>query len=209
MFQILALITNKKYWLVHSILIKYILKLYGIKIGKNFYCEGIPELKIRGKASDIYIGNNVSFLGNIDIRNRESGKIIIKDNVSIDNYTRLVSANNAKLTIGENTSIGPFCIFNCGTDVTIGKDCLISGQIYIQSSEHGFAQGNLISKQKHSYGEIIIENDCWIGANAMIAKNVTLGKGSVVGAKSFLRNVNYTENSIIVGSPSKKIGIRK
>ena len=43
----------------------------------------------------------------------------------------------------------------------------------------------------------------------MIAKNVKLGDGSVVGAKSFLRNVEYQENSIIVGTPSKKIGERE
>jgi len=209
MFDFLALITNKKYWKLHSFIIKFILKIYGVKVGKNFYCEGVPTLKIRGKASNIIIRDNVSFLGNVDIRNRENGKIIIENNVSIDNDTRFVSANNTVLTIGEGTGIGPFCVFNCGVNVSIGKNCLISGHIYIQSSEHKFKKGQFIQEQGHSYGEIIIGDDCWLAAEVMIAKNVKLGDGCVVGAKSFLRNIEYNNNSIIAGAPSKKIGERK
>ena len=50
MFNFLALITNKKYWIFHSRIIKIILRRYGIKVGKNFYIEGVPKLKIRGKS---------------------------------------------------------------------------------------------------------------------------------------------------------------
>ncbi|MEA3314526.1 MAG: acyltransferase [Campylobacterota bacterium] len=209
MFKFLALITNKYYWKLHSYIIKIILLIYGIKVGKNFYCEGIPLLKVKGKSKNIIIGDNVSFLGTVDLRNRENGKIIIGDNVSIDNDVRFVSANDTILTIGEGTGIGPFCVFNCGIDVNIGKNCLISGHIYIQSSEHGFRKGQLIKEQAHSYGKISIGDDCWLAADVMIAKNVKLGNCCIVGAKSFLRNIKYEDNSIIAGTPSKKIGERK
>jgi len=208
MFDFLALITNKKYWELHSYIIKFILRIYGIRIGKNFYCEGVPSLKIRGKAKNIQIGDNVSFYGNVDIRNRENGQIIIGDNVSIDNDVRLVSANNAKLSIGDFTSIGGYTVFNCGTDVLIGENCLISGLCFFQSSEHGFSKSLPIREQNHSYGEIVIGNDCWLAANVMIAKNVNLGDGCIVGAKSFIRNEKYDDYSIVAGTPSKKIGER-
>lgn len=209
MFDFLALITNKKYWKLHSILIKFILKLYGINVGKKFYIEGTPKLKIRGLASNIHIGNDVSIFGNVDIRNRENGKIQIKDGVSIDTDCRFIAANNAILVIGENTAIGPFSIFNCGTDVIIGKDCLFAGHIYIQSSEHGTARDSLIREQKHTYGEIKIGDDCWIAANAMIAKNTTIGNGCIVGAKSFVRNALFEDFTILAGIPAKQIGERK
>ena len=208
MFDFLALITNKYYWKLHSYIIKIILRIYGIKVGANFYCEGVPKLKIRGKSENITIGNNVNFFGDVDLRNRENGSIIIEDEVSIDNDVRLVSANDAVLTIGKGTGIGLFCVFNCGVDVNIGENCLISGHIYIQSSEHGFKKDNFIKDQNHSYGEISIGDDCWLAANVMIAKNVRLGHGCVVGAKTFLRNIEYESNSIIVGTPSQKIGSR-
>jgi len=205
MFDLLALMTNKKFWIFHSWVIKMILKMRGIRVGKNFYIEGVPKLKIRGGPGNIRIGNDISIFGGIDIRNRENGKIIIEDGVAIDNDCRFVAANDAVLTIGKRTSIGSFCIFNCGTDVTVGEDCLISGMIFIQSSQHGFAKGELIRKQKHTYGKIVIGNDVWIAANAAIMKGVILEDGCVVGAKSLVRAGRYEKNSILAGIPAVKV----
>ncbi|MBL7129797.1 MAG: hypothetical protein ISS45_00085 [Candidatus Omnitrophica bacterium] len=205
MFDFLALITKKKYWFLHSLMVSFILKLYGIKVGKNFYIEGTPKLKIKGKAEDIIIGNNVSVFGKIDIRNRESGKIVIEDEVTIDSNCRFVAANNAILRIGKRTSIGAFGIFNCGVNVIIGEDCLIAGMVIVQSSEHGYAKGKIIREQKHTYGEIIIGNDVWIAANAAITKGVVLEDGCIVGAKALVRKGRYEKNSILAGVPAVKI----
>ncbi len=201
----LALVTNKKYCYFHSWVIKSILKIYGIRVGKNFYIEGIPKLKLRGDPRNISIGDNVSIFGDIDIRNRENGRIVIEDGVAIDNDCRFVSANDAILKIGKRTSIGPYCLFNCGTDVTIGEDCLISGMIFIQSSQHGFGKGALIKDQKHTYGKISIGNDVWIAANAAIMKGAVLEDGCVVGAKALVREGRYGKNSVLAGVPAVKI----
>jgi acetyltransferase-like isoleucine patch superfamily enzyme len=209
MFDFLALVTNKKYWILHSWIIKFILKCYDIKVGKNFYCEGVPKLKIRGKGSNIVIGNNVSFLGTVDLRNRENGKIIIGNNVGIDNDVRLLAANDAILSIGDFTGIGPYTVFNSGVDIKIGKYCLISGLCYFQSAEHGIQDnGQLISKQNHTYGNICIEDDVWISSNVTIAKNTLIKSGCVVGAKAFVRNSQFEEKSIIAGIPAKFIKFR-
>ena len=205
MFEFLALITAKRYWYFHSLIIKIILSMYGVSVGKNFYIEGVPRLKIRGRAGDIRIGNNVKILGDIDIRNREHGSIIFDDDVSIDNDCRFVAANNAVLKIGKRTGIGPFSIFNCGVDVTIGDDCLLSGMVHIQSSQHGYAKGELVREQKHTYGEIVIGNDVWIAFNASILKGVVLEDGCIVGAKSLVRQGHFEKNSIIAGIPAVKI----
>ena len=205
MFNFLALLTNKKYWTLHSFIIKTILKIYGIKVGSDFYIEGVPKLKIKGCAGDISIGNNVSIYGDIDIRNRERGRIVIEDDVSIDNDCRFVAANDATLKIGRRTGVGPFCIFNCGVSVTIGEDCLIAGMVYVQSSEHGFVKGEKIVSQKHTYDEIRIGSDVWLAANSAVTKGVTLEDGCVVGAKSLVRKGYYERGSVLAGVPAVKI----
>ncbi len=205
MVKFFALITSGYYWYLHSFVIKLILLLRGIRVGSNFYIEGVPRLKIRGKALNIQIGNNVKIFGDIDMRNREEGKIIICDEVSIDNDCRLVAANQAVLKIGKRVSIGQYSIFNCGVNVTIGEDCLISGMVHIQSSEHGFAKGELIRNQSHTYGEILIGNDVWIAFGASILKGVVLGDGCVVGAKALVRSGKFENNSILAGIPAVKI----
>ena len=205
MFDFLALLTGKRYWLLHSMIVKTILEFYGVEIGRKFYVEGTPRLKIRRKAGNIIIGNNVSIFGRIDIRTRENGRVIIEDDVTIDTDCRFVAANDAVLRIGKRTSIGAFSIFNCGVSVSIGEDCLIAGMVLVQSSEHGYAKGESIVRQKHTYGEISIGNDVWIAASAGIMKGVILEDGCVVGAKALVRKGRYERNSILAGIPARKI----
>jgi len=208
MFDFLALITNKKYWILHSLIIKLILKLYGIKVGKNFYCEGIPKLKIRGKAENIIIGDNVSFLGDVDLRNRENGKIIIENNVTIEGDVRIVSARDGTIKIGKNSVICAYSILNGGADIIIGEYCLISARVSINANEHEFKKDNFIRKQGFIHKSVIIEDDCLIGVNVAINKGVIIKKGSVIGANSVVTK-DTIEFGIYVGAPAKKIGERK
>lgn len=205
MFEFLALITNKRYWRLHSLLMKWIMRCYGVRVGERFYIEGVPKLKIRGRAEDIRIGDDVSIFGAIDLRNRERGSIIIEDGASIDNDCRFVAANDAVLRIGKRTGIGAYCIFNAGVDITVGEDCLFAGMIYVQSSQHGVARGELVRKQKHTYGKIVIGNDVWIAANAAVTKGAVIGDGCIVGAKALVREGEYEKNSILAGTPAVKV----
>ncbi len=204
MFNLLALITKKKYWYIHSMIIKVILKMYGVEIGKNFYIEGVPKLKIKGNPKDIVIGNNVSVFGDIDIRNRENGRIIIEDGVSIDSDCRFISANNAVLRIGKGTRIGPYCFIVSGVDISIGEDCLIAGMVHIQSSDHGCRKGELIKNQKRVHGQIVVGNDVWIAGDVTITKGVVIGDGCIIGAKALVRNGHYDRNTVLAGIPAKK-----
>ena len=85
---------KKIFWFCNSLLNKIILRLNGVHVGSKFYIEGIIKLKIRGKGSNIEIGDNVSVFGNIDLRNRENGRIIIESNVKFDCNVRIVSARD-------------------------------------------------------------------------------------------------------------------
>jgi len=207
MFDFLALITNKYYWKLHSYIIKIILRMYGIKVGANFYCEGIPKLKIRGKAKNITIGDNVSFLGNVDLRNRENGKIIINNNVAIEGEVRIVSAREGVINIGAHSAICAYSILNGGDDIIIGQYCLFSARTSINANEHKLRKNQYIRQQGFIHKPVIIEDDCMLGVNISVNKGVTIKKGSVIGANSVVTK-DTEEYSINVGSPSKKISER-
>jgi len=208
MFDFLALITNKRYWKLHSLIIKLILKLYGIKVGENFYIEGIPKLKVRGKSKNIIIGNNVNIFGDIDLRNRENGKIIIEDNVSFDNDVRLVSAREGTIKISIGSTIGAFTIINGGGDVIIGKKCLFAKNISINANDHKFEKNKYIREQGFIHANVIIEDDVWLGANVTVNKGIDIKKGAIIGANAVVTK-NIDSYSINVGIPAKKIAKRK
>ena len=60
------------------------------------------------------------------------------------------------------------------------------------------------SKNKYKYDRVIIEDNCYLGPNTVIQLGVTLKKGTIVGANSFV-NKSFPENSKIAGNPAKKI----
>ena len=203
----MALVFGWRIYSFNSFIVKSLLLLRGIKVGQNFYIQGIPFLKIRGPVKNIQIGNNVSVYGNIDLRNRENGTIIIEDNVSFDKECRLVAANNAVLRFKSGADIGGYNIFNCGTNVTIGHDTMIAGYCYIQSSNHGTVRNIPIKKQNHTYGEITIGDDCWIASHVTVVAGVTIADGAIVGANAVVTK-NLCANSKNVGIPARKIGSR-
>ena len=98
--SLLNFIFGKNVFKVFSFFVKIILKMkYKISVGSNFYCEDFPKIKIKGFSKNIMIGNNVKFLGIVDLRNRENGKIIIEDNVTLEENCRLVAAREEKFIL--------------------------------------------------------------------------------------------------------------
>lgn len=206
--RFLALLFGQNIYYLFSFIVKLIFKLRGIKVGKNFYVEQTPLLRILGKANNIQIGDNVKFVGQVELKVRENGKIVIEDNCKIDQNVRLIAANDALLKIGRNTGVGAYSIFNCGTDVIIGEKTLISGFVYLQSSNHGMDKGSFIKDQKHSYGEINIGDDVWLASHVSVLPGVTIGKGAVVGSKAVV-NKDVNDYEIVAGVPARCIGQRK
>ena len=193
---------------INSFVIKAILVLKGIKVGKNFYISGVPKLKIKSKLPNITIGDNVKILGNIDLRTRENGKIFFKNDTLIEEDCRFVSARDGVIEIGQGTKVCADCIINGGEDIIIGKNCIIGKNTSINSNSHSMLKKETILNQGFDLKPVIIGDDCWTGINSVITYGVTLKKGTVIGANSLI-NKDTEEYSINVGLPAKKIRNRE
>lgn len=184
------------------------LNKYNVQYNDNLEINKDLNLYIRGKGENIIIGEHVTFAGNIDLRNRENGKIIIKDNVVIDTDTRLVVANDATIIIGEQTKIGPYNIINAGENLTLGKNITTAGFVYINSSEHSIKRNELIQNQGYSHAPITIGDDVLIGGHACINKGVNIGHGAVIGANSVVTK-DIPDYAVAAGVPAKVIRYRE
>jgi acetyltransferase-like isoleucine patch superfamily enzyme len=129
-----------------------------------------------------------------------------------------------KFSLGDRSTIEDFCTVNNGVGaVFIGKDTLIGiGNVIIGPVSIGnnviFAQNIVasglnheyrdvkipISQQKVTVAEIIIEDDCWIAANAIITAGVTIGKHSVIAAGAIVTK-NIPSYSVAAGNPARVI----
>ena len=116
----------------------------------------------------------------------------------------------SKLIVGANTYIGEQNnIRAAGASILIGDNCLISQQVSIVSTNHGIAKETLMNAQKWvSKGDIIIENDVWVGCSCQILAGVKIGEGAIIAAGSLV-NKDVESYSIVGGVPAKLISYRK
>ena len=93
-----------------------------------------------------------------------------------------------------NTIIGP---------VTIGNHVNLAQGITVTALNHNFKDTSLrIDEQGFSTKPIVIEDDVWIGANAVILPGVTIGKHVVVAAGAVVTK-DVPDNCIVGGIPAK------
>jgi maltose O-acetyltransferase len=115
----------------------------------------------------------------------------------------------SKLTLGNNVSINRGCVLHAGGEIEIGNDVLIGPNVTIYSQNHTFEDITMpINTQGYTCKKVIIGNNVWIAANATILPGVIIEDDCVIGANTLV-NKNIEKGSLVVGNPCrviKKIG---
>ena len=95
-----------------------------------------------------------------------------------------------------NTIIGP---------VDIGNHVNLAQGITVTALNHNFSDTNKrIDEQGVSTNQVTIEDDVWIGANAVILPGVTIGEHCVVAAGAVVTK-DVPPHSLVAGVPAKVI----
>ena len=95
-----------------------------------------------------------------------------------------------------NTIIGPVCI---GNHVNLAQGITVS------ALNHNFEDKNKrIDEQGITTKPVMIGDDVWIGANAVILPGVTIGRHCVVAAGAVVTK-DVPDNSLVAGVPAKLI----
>ena len=153
-----------------------------------------PLYQHRGRSSKIYRSVRMDtppyrrfFLGNHSIIESYSCINNAVGDVVIGDYTRIGI---------HNTIIGPVCI---GSHVNLAQG------ITVTALNHNFEdKEKRIDEQGITTKPIIIGDDVWIGANAVILPGVTIGKHCVVAAGAVVKK-DVPDNTIVGGVPAKEI----
>ena len=108
------------------------------------------------------------------------------------------------VSVGAGTWIGPMVMLDGIGGLRIGAGCDISAgvQIYTHDTvERVLSEGRTDIRT----APVKVESHCHIGAQAVVAKGVTIGHHSVIGASSFV-NRDIPPYTVAVGVPCRAIG---
>lgn len=113
------------------------------------------------------------------------------------------------LSIGNDTYIGPRCLFGAGGGITIGQHVTFGAGVHLLAENHEFRDAvRRIQEQGVTRAGITVEDDVWIGNNVIVLDGVHLGRGSVIGAGAVVTR-DVPELAIAAGNPARVIGARE
>ena len=117
----------------------------------------------------------------------------------------------SSINILDNVGLNSGVIINAnsGNSITIGQDVRIGPYSILRAANHNFQSlDKPIYLQGYQSGDIVVEDDVWIGANVSVLNNVRIGRSSIVGAGSVVTS-DIPAYSIAAGVPARVIRQRK
>jgi acetyltransferase-like isoleucine patch superfamily enzyme len=121
----------------------------------------------------------------------------------------LDASRSAGLYVGNDVRFGPNNMICVARQVRIGDHCRTGPGVKIYDTDmHAFDA----AARRQNYGPadevgsapVCIENDVWIGANAIILKGVTLHRGAIVGAGAVVAD-DVPCFTIVAGNPARVV----
>ena len=107
-----------------------------------------------------------------------------------------------QLVLGSRIDVGEYVVIRASGGVSIGDRVLIAAHAVITSRQH---PARLPRFGVTADAPIVIGDDVWIGAGAVVLPGVTLGRGSIVGAGAVV-TADVEPFTIVGGVPAKPIG---
>jgi galactoside O-acetyltransferase len=149
----------------------------------------------------LHIGTGCEFIGAHSIR--------LLGTTLVGNYCYF-NADGGSITVGNWTAFNNGVHINAavGGNIVIGDNCAIGPGVVMRTANHKYLKLDVkIQNQGHDIADIVIENDVWIGANAVILGGVHIGMGAVVGAGAVVTK-DVPPMAIVLGVPAKVIKYR-
>lgn len=109
------------------------------------------------------------------------------------------------LRISEGTTINRARIICDNADITVGEDGLWSSEVLVQANDqHGIIDTDTMEIINGNRRHIHIGEHVWIGRRTILMPDITIGKGSILGAGAVLTS-DMPAHTVFAGVPARKV----
>jgi acetyltransferase-like isoleucine patch superfamily enzyme len=117
------------------------------------------------------------------------------------------------IAVGDDVFLGPEALLSASrSGIRIGNKVMFGPRVMILGGDHntsvvGRFMKDVVEKRPEDDKEVVIEDDVWIGAGAILLKGVTIGRGAIVGAGAVVAS-SVPPYAIALGVPARVIRFR-
>lgn len=164
-----------------------------VAVGSGVRCFG-PVLLRRHPSATIRIGKQVVF------RSQKSANPLIQHGPC-----GLYANRGACIEIGDHCGLSGATLV-AQQHIAIGKRVLVGANVLIcDGDHHPLAAGLRASGAAGESAPVFIEDDVWLGVNAVVLKGVRIGAGAVVAANAVVC-ADVPAGAIVAGVPARVVG---
>jgi len=161
----------------------FLYRALGMKLGKKNRMEGGGRVRC---CDQIDIGSNNAFTQGCWLWPDESG------------------LSGTRIRIGDGNYFNRNLMLDACGLIEIGNNNMFGPDVYVTDSNHTIEHGRTPKDLPMRRGTVRIGNNCWVGAKAVILKDVELGDGCVVAACAVVTR-SVAPGEIVAGVPARPI----
>jgi acetyltransferase-like isoleucine patch superfamily enzyme len=110
--------------------------------------------------------------------------------------------------MGNGSSVDAYSYIGAAGPITIGENVIMGQHISFHAENHNYNRVDIPIKHQGTRRQgIVIEDDCWVGANTTFLDGAHVGRGCVIAAGSLVRS-ELPPYSIVVGAPARVLKSR-
>lgn len=178
----------------------------------------IKSVAIKRFRSSAQVAGDIVFMDGASCRNTGPAEnVVIGRHCTIG--AAFIALFGGKITVGENTYIGPETSLQSKERITIGNNVIVANNVILldnnnhpTSSEmrmkmsacQDFINDELWTWKYADSAPITIEDNVWIGRDARILKGVTVGKGSIIALGAVVTR-DVPAYSVAAGNPARVV----
>lgn len=146
----------------------------------------------------------------LDAKGSEGSRIELAEDVFVGRGS-ILSCKGGTIVLGSRSNVGFHSEIFSSNRVEIGDDVMIAAYVYILGGgTYGMDRTDIPMNQQYNFegkGGVVIGNDVWIAAHAVVFDGVAIEDGSVVGASGVV-NHNVPGKTVVAGIPARPVAQR-
>lgn len=141
-------------------------------------------------------------------RSKRGNRIVLGKHTQIyDHVVVRCVGGGGDIIIGEHCYINPGCVLYSGNGIRFGNYVLLAPGVKVVPSNHAFDSRKTVIRHQgfmKSKGGVVIEDDVWVGANAVLLDGAHVGRGAIVAAGAVVSG-HVPAFEIWGGVPARKL----